>query len=69
MVTTLFLIRHGDTEGAEVRRYCEALGMTLKNIFRIEQDYGALNIIEFEEYYPVVKLMNGRDATGTAGVA
>ena len=37
---------------------CHFLGIPLENIFRIEQDYGALNIIEFWDKYPVVKLMN-----------
>ena len=120
MVTVLYLIRHGETEGAEKRRYkgsidvplsengirqmeqlsayitkeikncsnppsplrgegkgggehiaivvhggvnriilCHLLGIPLENIFRIDQDYGALNIIEFWEKYPVVKLING----------
>jgi len=38
---------------------CHLLGIPLENIFRIDQDYGALNIIEFWEKYPVVKLING----------
>lgn len=38
---------------------CHILGMPLENVFRIEQDYGAVNIIEFWDAYPVVKLMNG----------
>jgi alpha-ribazole phosphatase len=38
---------------------CYILGVPLKNIFRFEQDYAALNIIEFWDAYPVVKLMNG----------
>jgi len=38
---------------------CHILGMPLHNIFRIEQDYTALNIIEFWENYPVLKLLNG----------
>jgi len=38
---------------------CHILGIPLENIFRIEQDYGALNIIEFWDKYPVVKLLNG----------
>ena len=38
---------------------CHILGIPLENIFRIEQDYAALNIIEFWEKYPVLKLMNG----------
>jgi len=35
------------------------MGIPLENIFRIEQDHGAVNIIEFWERYPVVKLVNG----------
>jgi alpha-ribazole phosphatase len=38
---------------------CHILGIPLENIFRIEQDYTALNIIEFWEKYPVLKLLNG----------
>jgi len=38
---------------------CHILGIPLENIFRIEQDYAALNIIEFWEKYPVLKLLNG----------
>jgi alpha-ribazole phosphatase len=38
---------------------CSILGVPLENIFRFEQDYAALNIIEFWDTYPVVKLMNG----------
>jgi len=36
---------------------CEMLGMPLENIFRIEQDFAALNIIELWDY-PVVKKIN-----------
>ncbi len=39
---------------------CDILGASLENIFRIEQDYGAVNIIEFWDRYPVVKLLNGK---------
>lgn len=38
---------------------CHVMGIPLENIFRIEQDYGAVNIIEFHDRYPVVKLING----------
>lgn len=38
---------------------CHILGIPLENIFSIEQDYGCLNIIEFWDKYPVVKLVNG----------
>jgi alpha-ribazole phosphatase len=37
---------------------CELLGIPLENIFRIEQGFAALNIIEFWDMYPVVKLIN-----------
>lgn len=39
---------------------CHLAGIPMENLFRIEQDYGALNIIEFWEKYPVLKLMNYR---------
>lgn len=38
---------------------CHFLGIPLENIFRIEQDYASVNIIEFWDKYPVVKLING----------
>ena len=38
---------------------CHFLGVPLENIFRIEQDYAAVNIIEVWDKYPVVKLING----------
>ncbi|HYQ48619.1 MAG TPA: histidine phosphatase family protein [Thermodesulfovibrionales bacterium] len=38
---------------------CHVLGMPFDNIFRIEQDFAALNIIEFWDTYPVLKLLNG----------
>jgi broad specificity phosphatase PhoE len=37
---------------------CHFLGIPLENIFRIEQDFGALNIVEFYERHSVVKLIN-----------
>jgi alpha-ribazole phosphatase/probable phosphoglycerate mutase len=36
---------------------CELLGIPLENIFRIEQDFAALNIIELWDY-PVIKKIN-----------
>lgn len=38
---------------------CHVLGIPLENIFRIEQDFAAVNVIEFWDRYPVVKLLNG----------
>ena len=40
---------------------CELLGMPLENIFRIEQDFASMNIIDLWDY-PVVKLINGAEA-------
>lgn len=37
---------------------CHVLGIPLENIFRIEQDFGALNVIEFSGDHPVIKLLN-----------
>lgn len=37
---------------------CHILGIPLENIFRIEQDHGAVNVIEFWKRYPVAKLIN-----------
>ncbi|MBI4825580.1 MAG: alpha-ribazole phosphatase [Nitrospirae bacterium] len=37
---------------------CHLLGIPLENIFRVEQDYGCLNIVEMWDY-PVVTLING----------
>lgn len=39
---------------------CDAMGLPLENFFRIEQDYGCLNVIEyFHDDVQVVKLLNG----------
>jgi len=50
------MIAHG---GVNRIVLCHLMGVPLENIFRIEQDYGALNIVEFWDRYPVVKLING----------
>ncbi len=39
---------------------CHFLGVPLENIFRIEQDFAAVNIIEIYDGFPVVKLINYR---------
>ena len=51
------IIAHG---GVNRIILCEIMGIPFENIFRIEQDYAAVNIIEFWDKYPVVKLLNGR---------
>jgi alpha-ribazole phosphatase/probable phosphoglycerate mutase len=43
---------------------CEFLGIPLQNLFRIEQDFASLNIIEFHDGHPVVKLLNGAETAG-----
>lgn len=50
------LVAHG---GVNRVIMCHFLDLPLENMFRIEQDFGAVNIIELHEGYPVVKLMNG----------
>jgi broad specificity phosphatase PhoE len=37
---------------------CHLAGIPLKNIFRIEQSYGCVNVIEFWRRYPVIKAIN-----------
>lgn len=38
---------------------CDALGMPLENFFRIEQDFAALNVVEYHGEVPLVRLVNG----------
>jgi len=52
---TIAVVAHG---GVNRVMLCHIMGMPLKNIFRIEQDFSAVNVIEFWEDKPVVKLMN-----------
>lgn len=53
---SIALVAHGGVNRAIL---CHALGLDLKNVFRIEQDYGALNIIDFfPDGVAVVKGMN-----------
>jgi alpha-ribazole phosphatase len=51
------IVAHG---GINRIMLCELLGIPLENIFRVEQDYGCLNVVELWDNYPVVKLINGR---------
>jgi alpha-ribazole phosphatase/probable phosphoglycerate mutase len=53
---TIAIVAHG---GVNRIILCHVMGIPLENIFRIEQDFGAVNIIEFHDKYPVVKLLNG----------
>jgi alpha-ribazole phosphatase len=51
------VVAHG---GVNRIMLCHFLGIPMENIFRIEQDYAAVNIIELWEKYPVVRLLNGK---------
>ncbi|MBI5098413.1 MAG: alpha-ribazole phosphatase [Nitrospirae bacterium] len=51
------IVSHG---GINRIMLCELLGIPLENIFRVEQDYGCINVVELWDNYPVVKLINGR---------
>jgi alpha-ribazole phosphatase/probable phosphoglycerate mutase len=44
---------------------CEALGLPMDNIFRLDQNYGCLNIIDYFADFTLVRLMNG----GPNGIA
>jgi alpha-ribazole phosphatase len=50
------IVAHG---GVNRLILCRVMGIPLENVFRIEQDYAAVNIVEFWDRYPVVKLLNG----------
>ncbi|MGO9611914.1 MAG: histidine phosphatase family protein [Dissulfurispiraceae bacterium] len=50
------IVAHG---GVNRVLLCHLMGIPLENIFRIEQDNAAVNIIEFWDGYPVIKLLNG----------
>jgi alpha-ribazole phosphatase len=55
-VSSVLLVAHG---GVNRVILCEAFGLSLENLLRIEQDYGCLNIIDYFENTTVVKLVNG----------
>lgn len=52
----ILIVAHG---GVNRLILCEALGMETGNLFRLEQDYGCLNIIDYYPDNAVVKLVNG----------
>ncbi|MBI4688887.1 MAG: histidine phosphatase family protein [Nitrospirae bacterium] len=54
-LSNIAIVAHG---GVNRVILCHFLGIPLENIFRIEQDYGCVNIIELWDKYPVVKLIN-----------
>lgn len=53
---SIAIVAHG---GVNRIILCHLMGVPLENIFRIEQDTAAINIIEFWGRYPVIKLLNG----------
>ncbi|MDP3297625.1 MAG: histidine phosphatase family protein [Thermodesulfovibrionia bacterium] len=54
-VENVAIVSHG---GVNRVILCHFLEIPFENIFGIEQDFGALNIVEFHDNYPVVKLIN-----------
>jgi len=52
---TVLLVAHG---GLNRVILCEALGLDLNSLVRIEQAYACLNIIDYFDDYPVVQLVN-----------
>ncbi|GAB4543577.1 MAG: histidine phosphatase family protein [Thermodesulfovibrionia bacterium] len=56
-ISDIAIVSHGGVNRIIV---CHLLGIPLENLFRIEQDYGCLNVIEFYDDYPVVRLLNYR---------
>jgi len=53
---SILLVAHGGTNRVML---CSALGMPLVNLIRLEQSYACLNIIDYFEEGPVVRLING----------
>ncbi|MGO9377578.1 MAG: histidine phosphatase family protein [Dissulfurispiraceae bacterium] len=66
-VLELILMRHAGDDNIAIAAHggvnriilCHIMNMPLDQIFRIEQDNAAVNIITFYDKYPVVKLLNG----------
>lgn len=51
----VIVVAHG---GVNRVLLCRLLGMPLENIFRIEQDFAAINIVEIYDNFPVVRAIN-----------
>ena len=49
------VLAHGGVNRVAI---CQYMGIPLKHVFRLEQDYGCINIVEFSSGYPTVKLLN-----------
>jgi alpha-ribazole phosphatase/probable phosphoglycerate mutase len=39
----------------------DALGMPLEAMFRLAQDYGCINVIDYFDHHAIVRAMNVRD--------
>ncbi|NLD36491.1 MAG: alpha-ribazole phosphatase [Desulfatiglans sp.] len=52
----ILIIAHG---GVNRLILCDALGLPVKSLFNIQQDYGCLNIIDYYPENRLVRLMNG----------
>jgi len=57
----LLLVAHGGVNRIII---ADALGLSVNNIVRFEQDYACLNIIDYYENGPVVRLLNQNSVTG-----
>ena len=55
---TIYLIRHGEIPQATPRRFIGQRDLPLANLFRIEQNYGCLNVIETGRQGTRIKGMN-----------
>ncbi len=52
----ILIVAHG---GVNRLIICDALGLPVKSLFNIQQDYGCLNIIDYYPENRLVRLMNG----------
>lgn len=52
----VFIIAHGGINRVII---CNVLNIPLENIFKIDQDFACVNIIEFHENQPSLRLLNG----------
>lgn len=55
---TIAVVTHGGTIRAII---CALLGIDLNNLFRIRQDNGALNVIDYYDGYGILGLLNDTD--------
>jgi alpha-ribazole phosphatase/probable phosphoglycerate mutase len=58
---TVVVVAHG---GVNRVALCHFTGLPLENIFRLEQDFACVNVVEFHGGFPVLKLLNHTPAGG-----